>query len=164
MCAESVTRQPSIEKIILGAGCFWGVESTFGRLAGVMKTTCGYTGGHVANPTYRQVCDGHTGHAEVVKIEYDSSSLSIDDLLEVFWHCHDPTTKDRQGLDIGSQYRSAIYYFTAQQQAAACSSRDRMEQSGRFKSAIVTEILPAAQFYPAEEYHQRYFEKRGISS
>ena len=162
MCVESITENPSIKKIIFGAGCFWGVESTFVHVHGVVNTVCGYAGGHVINPTYKQVCDGHTGHAEVVLVEYDTSIISFDDLMEVFWHCHDPTTKDRQGPDIGSQYRSAIYCFTPQQQAAACLSRERTEQSGRFKSAIVTEILPAVQFYPAEEYHQRYFEKHGI--
>jgi len=163
MCAESITGMPAVEKIIFGAGCFWGVESTFRSIQGVVNTACGYAGGHVVNPTYEQVCEGHTGHAEVVLVEYDASTISFDDLLEVFWHCHDPTTKDRQGPDIGSQYRSAIYFFAPLQQTAACSSRERMEQSGHFKSAIVTEILPAVRFYPAEEYHQRYFEKRGIS-
>jgi len=163
MNAESVIKKPSVEKIILGAGCFWGVESVFGRVPGVVKTTCGYSGGDVENPTYEQVCSGQTGHAEVVQVEYDASSLSFDNLLDVFWHCHDPTTRDRQGPDIGSQYRSVIYYCTPHQQVAACLSRDSMEQSGRWKSMIVTEILPARQFYPAEEYHQRYFEKRGIS-
>lgn len=164
MSAGTVIKVPQIEKIILGAGCFWGVESTFSRLQGVVKTTCGYAGGHAANPTYQQVCDGETGHAEVVLVEYDTSCLSIDDLLHSFWHCHDPTTKDRQGPDVGSQYRSAIYFFSPQQQAAAWASRDKIAQSGRWKSAIVTEILPAGQFYPAEDYHQRYFEKRGILS
>lgn len=152
----------SIEKIIFGAGCFWGVESTFCRIGGVVNTTCGYSGGDVAHPTYEMVCAGNTGHAEVVLVEYDTSAVSIDELLDVFWQSHDPTTKDRQGMDIGTQYRSAIYFFTSEQEVTSRLSRDKLQQSGRWQAPIVTEILPAAPFYPAEKYHQRYFEKRGI--
>lgn len=150
-----------IEKIIFGAGCFWGVESTFSRIDGVVDTTCGYSGGHVTNPSYEMVCTGNTGHAEVVLIEFDTAKISLDALLDVFWQCHDPTTKDRQGVDIGTQYRSAIYFFTKEQALAAQLSRDKLQQSGRWQAApIVTEILPAARFYPAEDYHQHYFERR----
>lgn len=152
-----------MESIIFGAGCFWGVQSALSRISGVVNTTCGYSGGHVANPTYEMVCNGDTGHAEVVLVEYDTARLSIDDLLDAFWHCHDPTTKDRQGPDIGTQYRSVIYCFTPDQMSAAVASRDKQHNSGRWRSAIVTEILPAERFYPAEAYHQHYFEKRGRS-
>jgi len=152
-----------VESIIFGAGCFWGVQSALSRISGVVSTMCGYSGGHVANPTYEMVCNGDTGHAEVVLVEYDAARLSIDDLLDAFWHCHDPTTKDRQGPDIGAQYRSVIYCFTSHQLAAALASRDKQQNSGRWRSAIVTEILPAERFYPAEAYHQHYFEKRGRS-
>lgn len=149
------------EKIIFGAGCFWGVESTFSQINGVVNTTCGYCGGRVANPTYENVCTGDTGHAEVVLVEYDNSKTSIEALLDVFWQCHNPTTKDRQGVDIGTQYRSVIYFFNEAQEMAARSSRDQLQQSGRWQAPVVTEIQPAGPFYPAEEYHQRYFEKRG---
>ncbi|MDC8446683.1 MAG: peptide-methionine (S)-S-oxide reductase MsrA [Nitrosomonas sp.] len=150
-----------MESIIFGAGCFWGVQSAFSRISGVVNTTCGYSGGHVANPTYERVCSGDTGHAEVVLVEYDTARLSMDDLLDAFWQCHDPTTKDRQGPDIGSQYRSVIYCFTPHQLAAARVSRDKQQNSGRWRSPIVTEISLADQFYPAEAYHQHYFKKRG---
>lgn len=150
-----------MESIIFGAGCFWGVQSTFSCINGVVNTTCGYSGGHVANPTYEMVCNGDTGHAEVVLVEYDTARLSIDDLLDAFWRCHDPTTKDRQGPDIGPQYRSVIHCYTPHQLAAARASRDAQQNSGRWRSAIVTEIASAEQFYPAEAYHQHYFEKRG---
>ncbi|MCB1984138.1 MAG: peptide-methionine (S)-S-oxide reductase MsrA [Burkholderiales bacterium] len=152
----------SIEKIIFGAGCFWGVQSTFSRVNGVTKTTCGYSGGHVPHPSYEMVCSGNTGHAEVVQVEYDPETVSINELFDLFWQCHDPTTKDRQGVDIGTQYRSAIYFFTQEQATAAKLSRDKLQQNGRWQSSVVTEILPVKQFYPAEDYHQHYFEKRGI--
>ena len=151
-----------VEKIILGAGCFWGVESTFCRIVGVVNTTCGYSGGNVAHPSYEMVCTGNTGHAEVVLVEYDTSKISIDELLEVFWNCHDPTTKDRQGPDIGTQYRSAIYFFTQEQEAAAKLSRDKRQHRGGLQVSVVTEILSASPFYPAEKYHQHYFEKRSM--
>lgn len=150
------------EHIIFGAGCFWGVEAAFRRVPGVTDAICGYAGGHTANPDYRAVCSGTTGHAEVVRITYDSMIASLEKLLEVFWNCHDPTTLNRQGPDIGSQYRSAIYFFTADQETAAQRSRAQAQQSGRWPDPIVTEILPASQFYPAEDYHQRYFEKHGL--
>ncbi len=152
----------SVEKIILGAGCFWGVEATFCQIGGVVNTTCGYSGGKTSSPTYEMVCTGNTGHAEVVLVEYDTAIVSICELLDMFWQCHDPTTKDRQGVDIGTQYRSAIYFFTPEQQTAAKLSREKLQQSGRLQAPVVTEILPAGQFYPAEDYHQRYFEKHGI--
>lgn len=150
------------DKIIFGAGCFWGVEAVFRKTHGVMATTCGYAGGKTENPSYEDVCSGETGHAEVVLVEYDSAVLAFQDLLKVFWECHDPTTLNRQGPDIGTQYRSVIFYYTLQQQAEAQISRDQLQQSGRWRNPIVTEILPAPRFYPAETYHQRYFEKHGI--
>lgn len=148
--------------IIFGAGCFWGVEAALRAIDGVVNTTCGYAGGQVADPTYEMVCRGTTGHAEVVRVEYETARLTLDDLLNVFWHCHDPTTQDRQGPDVGTQYRSAIYYFTEQQHATVIASLEKQQRSGLWQSPIVTEVLPAGRFYPAEDYHQRYFEKRGI--
>jgi peptide-methionine (S)-S-oxide reductase len=153
----------STEKAIFAAGCFWGVEETFRRLPGVMDAAVGYTGGQTADPTYQQVCTDRTGHAEAVLVEYDPAKVAYERLLEVFWANHDPTTKDRQGPDIGSQYRSAIYYFTPEQQKAAEASKRAMDASGKFRRPIVTEITPASTFYRAEDYHQRYLEKRGLS-
>ena len=153
----------TIEKAIFGAGCFWGVEAAFRTINGVRQAICGYSGGHLARPTYRDVCTGNTGHAEVVQVEYDPSRVSYEALLDVFWNCHNPTTANRQGPDIGTQYRSAIFFYTLEQEAAAKASRERLQHSGRWHDPVVTEILPATAFYPAEEYHQRYFEKRGIS-
>jgi len=152
----------AIEKIIFGAGCFWGVEATFRRIKGISHVTCGYSGGYTDNPTYESVCTGLTGHVEVVKIEYDPDAVALDTLLDTFWNCHNPTTLDRQGADIGTQYRSVIFYFTAEQATAAKRSMDALQHSGRWQHAIVTKILPAIQFYRAEEYHQNYFEKRSI--
>lgn len=154
---------PVIERAIFGAGCFWGVEAAFRAVEGVREAICGYSGGHGKNPTYHDVCAGQTGHAEVVQVEYDASQVSYDALLDVFWNCHNPTTLNRQGPDIGTQYRSAIFFYTSEQEAAARASREKQEQLGRWRGPIVTEILPASDFYPAEEYHQRYFEKRGIT-
>lgn len=159
---DDAMRNASVASIIFGAGCFWGVEAALRAVDGVVNTTCGYAGGHVADPTYEMVCRGTTGHAEVVLVEYDTARLALDDLLNVFWHCHDPTTQDRQGPDIGTQYRSAIYYFTALQRDTITVSLENQQRSGRWQSPIVTEVLPAGRFYPAEDYHQRYFEKRGI--
>lgn len=150
------------EKIIFGAGCFWGVEAAFRRIQGISQVTCGYSGGYTDNPTYESVCTGLTGHVEVVKIEYDPDSIALDTLLDTFWNCHNPTTLDRQGADIGTQYRSVIFYYTAEQAVAAKHSMDALQQNGRWQHAIVTKILPAIQFYRAEEYHQNYFEKRSI--
>lgn len=151
------------EKAIFGAGCFWGVETAFRAVEGVHEAICGYSGGRWKNPTYNDVCTGDTGHAEVVQVEYDPARVSYEALLDVFWNCHNPTTRDRQGPDIGNQYRSAIFFYTPEQEAAARASKAKQEQSGRWRGAIVTEISPAGEFYRAEEYHQRYFEKRGIS-
>jgi len=143
------------------AGCFWGVEEAFRTLPGVTKTTVGYTGGTVESPTYERVCSGRTGHAESVLVEYDPARVSYEQLLDVFWNEHDPTTLNRQGPDVGTQYRSAIFFHDAAQQAAASASKERFERSGRFRRPIVTEIVPASTFYPAEEYHQQYFSKQG---
>jgi len=143
------------------AGCFWGVEEAFRTLPGVEKTAVGYTGGTVADATYEQVCSGRTGHAESVLVEYDPARVTYEQLLDVFWNEHDPTTLDRQGPDVGTQYRSAIFFHDADQQAAAIASKERLERSGRFRGPIVTEIVPASAFYPAEEYHQQYFSKQG---
>jgi len=147
---------------IFGAGCFWGVELAFGRIKGVTKTSVGYTGGTTENPTYEQVCTGNTGHAEVVWIEFDSSIVSYDALLDVFWGCHDATTLNRQGPDIGTQYRSAIYYNDPSQEATAKQSKEN--NAKRFSSPIVTEITAASKYYLAEDYHQKYLEKRGMGS
>ncbi|PSJ18512.1 peptide-methionine (S)-S-oxide reductase MsrA [Nitrosomonas supralitoralis] len=149
-------------KIIFGAGCFWGVEATFRRIKGVTNVICGYSGGHTVNPTYTAVCTGTTGHIEVVLVEYDSTDISIENLLDKFWNCHDPTTQNRQGPDIGEQYRSVIFYFTPEQEKSAKEFKDKLQTSKRWKDPIVTEILPAGQFYVAEEYHQDYFTKHGI--
>ncbi|CEK13867.1 methionine-S-sulfoxide reductase [Chthonomonas calidirosea] len=152
------------EKAMFGAGCFWGVEATFREVPGVVNTTVGYAGGHTKNPTYEEVCTDLTGHAEVVLVEYDPDRIRYDQLLEVFWNCHDPTQLNRQGPDVGTQYRSVIFTFTPEQQEAAEASRERLERSGKYSRPIVTQILPAPEFYPAEEYHQRYLEKRGLRS
>ena len=147
---------------IFGAGCFWGVELAFGRIKGVAKTSVGYTGGATENPTYEQVCTGNTGHAEVVWVEFDSSVVSYDELLDVFWGCHDATTLNRQGPDIGTQYRSAIYYNDPAQAAAAKQSKEK--NANRFSSPIVTEVTAVSKYYLAEDYHQKYLEKRGMGS
>jgi peptide-methionine (S)-S-oxide reductase len=153
-----------MKKATFGAGCFWGVEEAFRRTEGVTGTAVGYMGGTLKNPTYEEVCTGRTGHAEVVEVEYDPSRVSFERLLDVFWESHDPTTRDRQGPDIGTQYRSAIFFHDDEQEATARASRERLDASGRFRRPIVTEITPATPFYRAEEYHQRYLEKRGRSS
>ena len=147
-----------------GAGCFWGVEEAFRQLEGVTGTAVGYMGGQTLNPTYKDVCTDRTGHAEVVQVEYDPERVSYDRLLDLFWENHDPTTLNRQGPDVGTQYRSAIFFHTPEQQAAAQASKARLEQSGRFRRPIVTEITSAGTFYRAEEYHQQYLAKRGMSS
>jgi peptide-methionine (S)-S-oxide reductase len=155
---EGVT---AMEKATFAAGCFWGVEEAFRGIKGVVSTQVGYTGGDYENPTYRDVCSDKTGHAEAVEVTYDPSVVTYEELLEVFWKIHDPTTANRQGPDVGSQYRSVIFYHTPEQEAQALASKERLEKSGKYKRGIVTEIAPAATFYRAEEYHQRYFEKRG---
>ena len=150
-----------MEQATFGAGCFWGVEAAFRQVKGVASTAVGYSGGHYPNPTYKDVCSGKTGHAEVVEVEYDPAQVSYDDLLKVFWENHDPTTLNRQGPDIGAQYRSAIFLHTPQQEAAAKASREKMQS--RYKNKIVTEITPASEFNRAEDYHQQYLEKRGLA-
>lgn len=151
-----------MEKATFAAGCFWGVEEEFRHVPGVKATTVGYTGGTMVNPTYRDVCTDTTGHAEAVLVEYDPAQVSYDKLLDVFWNAHDPTTMDRQGPDIGTQYRSAIFFHTPEQEAAARTSKERAQQ--RLKRPIVTEVVPASDFYRAEEYHQQYLAKRGAAS
>ena len=145
------------------AGCFWGVEEAFRRIPGVTATAVGYTGGHTPKPTYEDVCSDRTGHAEAVQIEFDPALVNYEHLLDVFWNNHNPTTKNRQGPDIGSQYRSAIFYHSPEQAAAAQASKEKLEKSGTFSRPIVTEIVPAAEFHRAEEYHQQYLAKRGAS-
>lgn len=147
-----------------GAGCFWGVEEAFRRVPGVADTAVGYMGGTLDNPTYRDVCTDRTGHAEVVHVTYDPAKVTYDQLLEAFWSAHDPTQKNRQGPDVGRQYRSAIFFHTPDQEAAAHAAKEKLDASGRFRRPIATEIVPAATFWRAEEYHQRYLEKKGLSS
>lgn len=151
-----------MEKATFAAGCFWGVEANFRRVKGVIATAVGYTGGHFEEPTYKDVCTGRTGHAEAVDLLFDPSIVSYAQLLEVFWNIHDPTTLNRQGPDIGTQYRSAIFYHNEQQRSEAVASKETAQTSGKFKKPITTEIVPASTFYRAEEYHQQYFEKGGI--
>lgn len=146
-----------------GAGCFWGVEVAFRQVKGVTGAAAGYLGGHLENPTYEDVCSGRTGHAEVVQVEFDPAVVSYAELLDVFWQSHDPTTLNRQGPDVGAQYRSAIFYHTPEQAELAASSKRALAESGRFTRPIVTEITPATTFYRAEEYHQRYLEKHGLA-
>jgi peptide-methionine (S)-S-oxide reductase len=146
------------------AGCFWGVEATFRQLPGVSSTRVGYIGGHTNNPTYKDVCTDRTGHAEAVEVQYDPAKIPYDQLLNVFWENHDPTTLDRQGPDWGSQYRSAIFFHTPEQEQLAKASKDAWDKSGRFRNRIVTQIVPATDFYEAEDYHQQYLEKRGVAS
>jgi peptide-methionine (S)-S-oxide reductase len=151
-------------KATFAAGCFWGVEAAFRSIAGVDSTRVGYTGGEMRNPTYKDVCTDRTGHAEAVEIDYDPANVSYDDLLKVFWENHDPTQVDGQGPDIGSQYRSSIFFHSPEQEAAARASKAQLEKSGKFRRPIATEIAPAVTFYPAEDYHQQYMEKRGLAS
>jgi len=153
-----------MKKATFGAGCFWGVEATLRRVPGVISTAVGYSGGHLANPTYEHVCTDRTGHAEVVQVEYDPARVAYEDLLEVFWNCHDPTQLNRQGPDIGTQYRSVIFYHDDQQEAEAEEAKARMESLGIYRRPIVTQIVPAAPFFRAEEYHQQYLAKRGLDS
>ena len=152
-----------MQKAMFGAGCFWGVEAAFRKVEGVNDVAVGYSGGKKSQPTYRDVCSGTTGHAEVVEIQFDEAKVSFADLLAVFWQLHDPTTLNRQGPDFGTQYRSAIFYYDEAQKNEAEASKAALDESGRFSAPIVTEITPASEFWRAEEYHQRYFEKKGIS-
>jgi peptide-methionine (S)-S-oxide reductase len=151
-------------KATFGAGCFWGVEEEFRKVAGVRDTAVGYSGGTVDHPTYEDVCTDRTGHAEVVEVDYDPAGVSYDALLDVFWNGHDPTQKNRQGPDVGTQYRSVIFFHDPEQEAAAKASKERLEKSGRLRRPIATVIEPARPFWRAEEYHQRYLEKRGLGS
>jgi len=152
------------EKATFAAGCFWGVEAAFRGVPGVVETQVGYTGGKTADPTYEEVCTDRTGHAEAVEVTFDPEKVSYAELLRVFWQIHDPTTPNRQGPDMGSQYRSAIFTHNVEQKRLAEESRSALERSGRFRRPTVTEILPAQTFWRAEEYHQRYLEKHGRAS
>jgi len=151
-------------KATFAAGCFWGVEATFRQIPGVTGTRVGYTGGQMENPTYQDVCTDRTGHAEAVEVEYDPAKISYEQLLNVFWENHDPTQLNRQGPDWGTQYRSAIFFHTPEQESAANASKEVLGKSGRFGKPIVTRIVPATTFYEAEDYHQQYLEKRGLAS
>ncbi len=153
-----------MEKATFAAGCFWGVEAVFRQVKGVTSTTVGYTGGSFENPTYQDVCTGRTGHAEAVEVEFDQTQVSYEELLTVFFKNHDPTTLNRQGPDVGTQYRSAVFHHTPEQMMAAKAMKEKLETSGLYKHSIVTEITPASKFHRAEEYHQQYLEKRGMST
>ena len=153
-----------MQKATFAAGCFWGVEATFRQIQGVQATAVGYTGGQTPNPNYEQVCTGRTGHAEAVEIQFDPQQVAYEQLLDVFWQNHDPTQRNRQGPDVGTQYRSAIFVHTPEQQAAATASLEQLDQSKKLPRPIATEIVPAAEFHPAEDYHQQYLEKRGQAS
>jgi peptide-methionine (S)-S-oxide reductase len=153
--------EKKLEKATFGAGCFWHVEDEFMKVPGVVSTEVGFEGGHTENPSYRDVCTHTTGHAEVVQVTYDPSKVSYDDLLNVFWNIHNPTTLNRQGPDVGDQYRSVIFYHDMAQEEAAKATKERLEKSGRFNKPIVTQIVPAQKFWRAEEYHQKYFQKTG---
>lgn len=149
---------------MFGAGCFWGVEAAFRQVEGVTATAVGYAGGEVDNPTYEQVCSDRTGHAEVVWVEYDPTRVSYEDLLNVFWQNHDPTQVNRQGPDVGSQYRSVVFYYTPEQERAARESKEKLAVGGEYDRPIATSIEAAPEFWKAEEYHQQYLEKRGLST
>ena len=147
------------EEAVFGAGCFWGVEHKFSKVKGVIDTEVGYTGGKTENPTYKEVCTDKTGHAEVVRVIFDPNIVSYEELLEFFWDIHNPTTMNRQGWDVGTQYRSAVFYNNDQQKESALKLKDKLDKSGKYRKSIVTEIVPAGVFYRAEEYHQKYHEK-----
>ncbi|HMD49536.1 MAG TPA: peptide-methionine (S)-S-oxide reductase MsrA [Bryobacteraceae bacterium] len=153
-----------MEKATFGAGCFWGVEAAFRQIKGVVSTAVGYMGGKLKDPTYEDVCTDRTGHAEVVQVEFDPAQVPYEDLLRVFWENHDPTTLNRQGPDVGTQYRSVIFFHTPEQRAKAEASKEALAKSGAHRRPIVTEILPAEEFWRAEDYHQQYLEKRGLAS
>lgn len=152
------------EKATFAAGCFWGVEAVFRNVPGVTDVTVGYTGGSAIDPSYQEVCAGTTGHAEAILVTFDPETVSFEKLMEVFWESHDPTTLNRQGPDIGSQYRSAVFFHTPEQEKVAARSKEELSRSGRLARPIATEISPAGHFFPAEEYHQRYLEKRDKSN
>jgi peptide-methionine (S)-S-oxide reductase len=153
-----------MSKAIFAAGCFWGVEATFRQLPGVTATRVGYTGGQTSNPTYKDVCTDRTGHAEAVEVTYDPTKLSYEKLLDVFWENHDPTQVNRQGPDYGTQYRSAIFFTTPEQETAARTSKAALEKSHRYSKPIATQIVPAVTFHEAEDYHQQYLEKKGLAT
>jgi len=153
-----------MEKATFAAGCFWHVEETFRKIPGVVSTTVGFMGGRTKNPSYEDVCTGTTGHAEVVHLTFDSSKISYEKLLDIFWENHDPTTLNKQGPDVGAQYRSAVFYHTYDQKTIAEASKKKLQDSKKFKRTIVTEITAATAFYPAEEYHQRYLEKHRLAA
>jgi peptide-methionine (S)-S-oxide reductase len=157
-------KEKALEKATFAAGCFWGVEAAFRQLPGVVATRVGYTGGHTDDPTYERVCSHTTGHAEAVEVTFDPERVSYEQLLDVFWTNHNPTTKNRQGLDIGDQYRSAVFFHSPEQQEAAERTKDAVEAKLHWPKKVVTQIVPAPEFYEAEDYHQQYLEKRGRSS
>ena len=152
-------KEEKLESVLFGAGCFWGVESRFGKVKGVLETEVGYAGGTTKNPTYKEVCTNTTGHAEVVKVTFDPSIVSYEELLEVFWNLHNPTTLNRQGWDIGTQYRSVVFYNSEEQRLAAEKLKEKLDNSGKYNKPIVTEIVSVSEYYRAEEYHQKYHEK-----
>jgi len=162
--ARTMNKTTTVEKATFAAGCFWGVEAAFRQIKGAVSTQVGYTGGRTNDPSYEDVCTDRTGHAEAVEVTYDPSRVKYEDLLNVFWTNHDPTTPNRQGPDVGEQYRSAIFYHSPAQETEAKVSKARLESEHRFKRPIVTQILAAGPFYRAEEYHQQYLEKRGLST
>jgi peptide-methionine (S)-S-oxide reductase len=159
--AAMTTLPANVQKATFAAGCFWGVEATFRSIPGVLVTAVGYTGGTTSNPSYQEVCTDRTGHAEAVEITYDPTRVTYEQLLDIFWSNHNPTTLNRQGPDVGTQYRSAIFYHSPEQKAAAEASKQKAQV--KFPRPIVTQIIPAAPFYRAEDYHQQYLEKRGLS-
>jgi peptide-methionine (S)-S-oxide reductase len=161
---EKAGTQKATQKAMFGAGCFWGVEAAFHRIPGVLEAESGYSGGHTENPTYKEVCTDTTDHAEVVQVTFDPKQVSYEQLLDTFWNMHDPTQVNRQGPDFGKQYRTAIFYYSPEQEAAAKKSKAALDASSKFRRPIATEITPAGAFYRAEEYHQRYLEKRGATS
>lgn len=161
---KTTVEKAAVEKATFAAGCFWGVEAAFRQIKGVVSTQVGYTGGRTEKPTYEDVCTDRTGHAEAVEVTYDPSKVRYEDLLNVFWENHDPTTPNRQGPDVGEQYRSAVFYHSPAQEAAAKASKARLESERRFRRPITTQIVAAGPFYRAEEYHQQYLEKRGLST
>lgn len=154
----------NLQMATFAAGCFWGVEEAFTKTKGVKSTRVGYIGGNLPNPTYEDVCTDRTGHAEALQVKYDPKEISYEELLDLFWSIHNPTTKNRQGPDIGSQYRSIIFYHTPEQESIAKKSKQELDASNKFQNKIVTEIVPASTFYPAEDYHQKYYQKIGGGS
>lgn len=159
--SQEIANKEGLSVATFGTGCFWCTEAVFQQLNGVQSVTSGYSGGTLANPTYQQVCDGDTGHAECIQIKYDPNLITYPELLEVFWKTHDPTTLNRQGNDVGTQYRSVIFYYTPQQKQLAEEYKEKLNKSGAFDKPIVTEISPAVTFFPAEKYHQNYFNENG---